>query len=100
SSRIRLHRRAASPSGLFANIRVTADVRLVGNTEARWVGVICRMSLTGGRPRLYGLIIYPATGRFGLGRYDGDRWVHGTPLEFAPVAGPLCSSTVGCGPAP
>ena len=66
--------RGEGPAGTFTNTHVAMEGRLVGGTEARWVGVSCRVTakegfLTGG----YILGVFPATGQFALGREHPDR---------------------------
>jgi hypothetical protein len=57
------------PVTLFANVHISVSARLVGGTEARMVGIACRVGSKAGRASgYYVLAVFPATGRFGLQR--------------------------------
>ena len=69
--------RGAGSGGTFANTHVAVEGRLVAGTEARWVGVGCRVTakdglMTGG----YVLGVFPAAGEFALGREHTDGVVY------------------------
>ena len=56
--------------GQYANTVLGIDVRLSAETAQRGITVSCRTE--SGRRNGYRLIVYPATGRFALLRYDQD----------------------------
>lgn len=70
------------PRALLANVQIAADVRLVGGTEARWVGVGCRLNIKAGRASGYYILgVSPATGHFGVERHDPDRRTEILPFQ-------------------
>jgi hypothetical protein len=72
---------AVAASSAFANLQVSADARLAEGTEARWVGVACRLKPRDGTAQFYALLTVPATGQFALSNFDGSRWVHLVPFQ-------------------
>jgi hypothetical protein len=62
-------------NSVYADASLAIDVRLVGNTDQRYVRMTCRLSVAGqSRPR-YELIVYPAAGMLTLERYVGTEGV-------------------------
>jgi hypothetical protein len=61
--------RGVGSTRTFANTHVAVEGRLVAGTEARWVGVGCRVTAKDGiMTSGYVLGVFPATGEFALGR--------------------------------
>jgi hypothetical protein len=73
--------RAIGANSVFTNLQVAVDARLAEGTEARWVGVACRLSPKDGTAQFYALLAVPATGQFALSNFDGYRWVHLVPFQ-------------------
>jgi hypothetical protein len=73
--------RAVGASSVFADLQVSVDARLAEGTEARWVGVACRLNPRDGTAQFYALLTVPATGQFALSNFDGYRWVHLVPFR-------------------
>jgi hypothetical protein len=73
--------RAVGASSVFANLQVAVDARLAEGTEARWVGLACRLNPRNGTAQFYALLTVPATGQFALSNFDGSRWVHLVPFR-------------------
>jgi hypothetical protein len=72
------------PDLLFANTEIEVDARLVGDTETRWIGILCRLevrdgALAGG----YALVIRPATGWVSLARVGANSNVRLVPDQIS-----------------
>jgi len=73
--------RAVGANSVFGNLQVAVDARLAEGSEARWVGVACRLNPKDGTAQFYALLTVPATGQFALSNFDGYRWVHLVPFQ-------------------
>jgi len=73
--------RAVAANSTFADLRVSVDARLAEGTEARWVGVACRLTPKDGTAHFYALVAIPSSGQFALSNFDGYRWVHLIPFR-------------------
>ena len=66
---------AVGPDHVFANVQVAADARLAGVTDTRWVGLMCRLRVSGREVTGYVLALSPTTGRVALERRDPNGFV-------------------------